>query len=106
MTDMTDMTDNGKNVATLGGGCFWCIEAVFQHVRCVASVESGYMGGKHPDPSYEAVCTGMSGHAEIVRVTFDSTVISYREIRKSFLPFMIPRRSTARATTSARSIDP
>lgn len=81
---MTDATDNGKDVATLGGGCFWCIEAVFQHVRGVAAVESGYMGGKHPNPSYEAVCTGVTGHAEIVQVTFDPTVIAYREILEIF----------------------
>ena len=78
------MADNGKDVATLGGGCFWCIEAVFQHVQGVASVESGYMGGQHPNPSYEAVCTGMSGHAEVVQVTFDPSVIAYREVLEIF----------------------
>ena len=76
--------DNGQDVATLGGGCFWCIEAVFQHVQGVAAVESGYMGGKHPNPSYEAVCTGVTGHAEVVQVTFDPTVIAYREILEIF----------------------
>ncbi len=75
---------NGKDVATLGGGCFWCIEAVFEHVRGVSSVESGYMGGQHPNPSYEAVCTGMSGHAEVVQVTFDPAVMTYREILEIF----------------------
>lgn len=78
------MTNNGKDVATLGGGCFWCIEAVFQHVRGVAAVESGYMGGKHPNPSYEAVCTGVTGHAEVVQVTFDPIVVSYREMLEIF----------------------
>ena len=82
---MTGTTDNGKDVATLGGGCFWCIEAVFQHVRGVTAVESGYMGGKQPNPSYEAVCTGVTGHAEVVQVTFDPTVISYREVLEIFL---------------------
>ena len=81
---MTGTADNGKDVATLGGGCFWCIEAVFQHVQGVASVESGYMGGKHPNPSYEAVCTGMSGHAEVVQVTFDPAVIAYRDVLEIF----------------------
>ena len=81
---MTDTTNNGKDVATLGGGCFWCIEAVFAHVRGVASVESGYMGGKHPNPSYEAVCTGVTGHVEVVQVTFNPAVISYREVLEIF----------------------
>ena len=81
---MTGTLDNDKGVATLGGGCFWCIEAVFQHVRGVASVESGYMGGKHPNPSYEAVCTGVTGHAEVVQVTFDPAVIAYRDVLEIF----------------------
>ena len=81
---MTGTPDNGQDAATLGGGCFWCIEAVFQHVRGVAAVESGYMGGKHPNPSYEAVCTGVTGHAEVVQVTFDPAVISYREVLEIF----------------------
>ena len=81
---MTGTPDNGKDVATLGGGCFWCIEAVFQHVQGVATVESGYMGGKHPEPSYEAVCTGVTGHAEVVQVTFDPAVLSYREVLEIF----------------------
>ena len=81
---MTGAPNNGKDVATLGGGCFWCIEAVFQQVQGVASVESGYMGGKHPNPSYEAVCTGMSGHAEVVQVTFDPAVIAYRDVLEIF----------------------
>ena len=81
---MTGTLDNDKGVATLGGGCFWCIEAVFQHVRGVASVESGYMGGKHPNPSYEAVCTGVTGHAEVVQVTFGPAVIAYRDVLEIF----------------------
>ena len=81
---MTGTTDNGKDVATLGGGCFWCIEAVYQHVRGVAAVASGYMGGKQPNPSYEAVCTGVTGHAEVVQVTFDPAVISYWEVLAIF----------------------
>ena len=81
---MTGTADNGKDVTTLGGGCFWCIEAVFQHVRGVATVESGYMGGNHPDPSYEAVCTGVTGHAEVVQVTFEPAVLSYRDVLEIF----------------------
>ena len=81
---MTGTLDNDKGVATLGGGCFWCIEAVFQHVQGVATVKSGYMGGKHPNPSYEAVCTGVTGHAEVVQVTFDPTVVAYRDVLEIF----------------------
>ena len=104
---MTDMTDNGKDVATLGGGCFWCIEAVFQHVQGVGSVESGYMGGKHPNPSYEAVCTGMSGHAEVVQVTFDPTVIAYRAVLEIFFAVHDPttlNRQGNDAGTQYRSV--
>ncbi len=77
---MTDTADTGKDVATLGGGCFWCIEAAFEQLQGVTVVESGYMGGKQPNPSYEAICTGVTGHAEVVQVTFDPTVMPYRAI--------------------------
>ena len=66
-----DQIPTGKEVATLGGGCFWCLEAVFDDLAGVESVESGYMGGRNPEPSYEEVCGGDTGHAEVVRVTFD-----------------------------------
>lgn len=65
---------------TLGGGCFWCLEAVFLDVQGVTAVESGYAGGQVLDPSYEQVCAGATGHAEVVRVSFDTAVISFREI--------------------------
>jgi peptide-methionine (S)-S-oxide reductase len=71
-------------VATLGGGCFWCIEAAFDQIKGVVKVESGYSGGKTSAPSYEQVCTGTTGHAEVVQVTFDSAVLSFREILKIF----------------------
>ena len=71
-------------VATLAGGCFWCLEAVFDDVRGVEDVVSGYMGGQDANPSYEAVCGGMTGHAEVVQLAFDPTVISYREILMVF----------------------
>ena len=64
--------------ATLAGGCFWCLEAVFDELKGVVSVESGYSGGHVENPSYTAVCTGMTGHAEVVQVTFDPQVLSYR----------------------------
>lgn len=71
-------------VATLAGGCFWCLEAVFDDVRGVEDVVSGYMGGRDANPSYEAVCGGMTGHAEVVQLAFDPTVVSYREILMVF----------------------
>lgn len=71
-------------VATLAGGCFWCLEAVFDEVKGVQSVESGYAGGHVENPSYQAVCTGSTGHAEVVRVTFDADVVSYRDLLKVF----------------------
>ena len=70
--------------AFLGGGCFWCIEAVYNRVIGVKSAISGYAGGARPNPSYEQVCTGVSGHAEVVEVTFDSEIISYEEILEIF----------------------
>jgi peptide-methionine (S)-S-oxide reductase len=73
-----------REVTTLAGGCFWCLEAVFDDLQGVESVESGYMGGKVPDPSYEAVCGGDTGHAEVVQVTFDPAVVSFEDILKIF----------------------
>ncbi|HET7598528.1 MAG TPA: peptide-methionine (S)-S-oxide reductase MsrA [Burkholderiales bacterium] len=71
-------------VATLGGGCFWCLEAVFDGLRGVREVESGYMGGSKPNPTYEEVCRGRTGHAEVVRVSFDPGVVSFEEILEVF----------------------
>jgi peptide-methionine (S)-S-oxide reductase len=76
--------------ATLGGGCFWCLEAVYQEVKGVQGVESGYAGGQVDNPSYEEVCQGTTGHAEVVRVTFDDSVISYREILQIFFAIHNP----------------
>ncbi len=75
---------NGKEVATLAGGCFWCTEAVFDELKGVEKVESGYAGGKVPNPSYELVCTGTTGHAESVQITFDPQVISYKQLLQVF----------------------
>jgi peptide-methionine (S)-S-oxide reductase len=74
----------GREIATLGGGCFWCLEAVYDRLRGVSSVESGYMGGHKPDPSYEEVCGGATGHAEVVQVSFDPQVVTFREILEVF----------------------
>lgn len=73
-----------SEIATLGGGCFWCLEAVFGQLRGVHRVVSGYAGGVTPHPSYEQVCTGRTGHAEVVQVTFDPIVISYRDLLDVF----------------------
>ena len=73
-----------EEVATLGGGCFWCLEAVFEETKGVSKVISGYAGGQVEDPSYEAVCSGNTGHAEVVQITFDPQVISYAKILKIF----------------------
>ncbi len=70
--------------ATLAGGCFWCLEAVFELVRGVTEVKSGYAGGSTANPTYEQVCSGTTGHAEVVQVTFDPESISYREILEIF----------------------
>lgn len=74
----------GKEVATLAGGCFWCLEAVYDEVKGVDSVESGYMGGRKPNPSYEEVCSGETGHAEVVQIAFDPKVVSYKELLEVF----------------------
>jgi peptide-methionine (S)-S-oxide reductase len=75
---------SNREVATLAGGCFWCLEAVYEKVQGVESVESGYTGGTVEHPTYEAVCGGQTGHAEAVRVTFDPHAISYRELLEIF----------------------
>lgn len=71
-------------VATLGGGCFWCLEAVFQDLKGVESVESGYSGGHMDNPTYEAVSQGTTGHAEVVNITFDPAVITYHDLLQIF----------------------
>lgn len=74
----------GHEFATLGGGCFWCLEAVYEELEGVVDVESGYAGGQAPRPTYEQVCGGATGHAEVVRIEFDPGVISYREVLEVF----------------------
>ncbi|MDQ6620721.1 MAG: peptide-methionine (S)-S-oxide reductase MsrA [Pseudomonadota bacterium] len=76
--------------AVLGGGCFWCLEAVFDELAGVVSVESGYAGGPRANPSYEDVCSGRTGHAEVVRVTFDPAQVSYRDLLKVFFTIHDP----------------
>ena len=77
-------------LATLAGGCFWCLEAVFQQLRGVTKVVSGYTGGSVPNPSYQAVCTGATGHAEVTQVSFDPAVIGYRDLLDIFFTIHDP----------------
>ncbi len=79
-----------REIATLAGGCFWCLEAVFDRLKGVESVESGYMGGTAPNPTYEAVCGGGTGHAEVVRIAFDPAEISYAELLEVFFAIHDP----------------
>jgi peptide-methionine (S)-S-oxide reductase len=86
---MNEIID-GKEIATLAGGCFWCLEAVFDDLIGVEDVVSGYSGGKFPNPTYKQVCTGATGHAEVVQVTFDPARISYRDILEVFFSIHDP----------------
>ncbi|MCI0680476.1 MAG: peptide-methionine (S)-S-oxide reductase MsrA [Gemmataceae bacterium] len=76
--------------ATLGGGCFWCLEAVFEQLQGVHKVVAGYAGGTQPNPTYKQVCTGATGHAEVVQITFDPAVISFAELLDVFFTFHDP----------------
>src|SRR5436190_1926196 len=79
-----------RDTAVLGGGCFWCLEAVFDDLAGVESVESGYAGGANANPTYDDVCSGQTGHAEVVRVTFDPSVLSYRDLLSVFFAIHDP----------------
>ncbi len=79
-----------RDTATLAGGCFWCLEAVFERLRGVERVVSGYIGGGSRPPSYREVCTGTTGHAEAIQVTFDPAVVSYRDLLGLFFAFHDP----------------
>jgi peptide-methionine (S)-S-oxide reductase len=99
------MTD--REVATLGGGCFWCTEAVFSELKGVEKVESGYSGGAIPNPTYQQVCTGRTGHAEVVQVTYDAKVISFKELLQIFFTIhdpTTPNRQGVDVGTQYRSI--
>ena len=84
------LVPSGREVATLAGGCFWCLEAVFDELDGVESVESGYIGGRTPDPTYRDVCGGDTGHAEAVRVTFDPARLSFRDLLTVFFTIHDP----------------
>lgn len=82
--------EQNREIATLAGGCFWCLEAVFNDLRGVEKVESGYAGGLIPNPSYRQVCTGTTGHAEVVQVTFDPSAVSFKELLEVFFTIHDP----------------
>ena len=84
------MAERNLEVATLGGGCFWCLEAVYDQLKGVTDVVSGYSGGAVPHPSYEQVCGGRTGHAEVVQVTFDPAAITFRQILEVFFAIHDP----------------
>jgi peptide-methionine (S)-S-oxide reductase len=90
MESAPNRTSGKSEMATLGGGCFWCLEAVYDNLKGVSTVVSGYAGGKMPNPSYKLVCTGLTGHAEVVQVTFDPDQISFREILEVFFSIHNP----------------
>ncbi len=93
--------------ATLGGGCFWCLEAVYRDLKGVTAVQSGYMGGSVANPSYEAVCTGRTGHAEVVQVEFDPALLDYADLLRVFFTIHDPttlNRQGADTGTQYRSV--
>ena len=95
-----------REVATLGGGCFWCLEAVYDELNGVEDVVSGYAGGRVPFPSYRQVCDGTTGHAEVVKVVFDPSVLSYKELLQVFFTIhdpTTPNRQGADVGTQYRS---
>ncbi|MAT53209.1 MAG: peptide-methionine (S)-S-oxide reductase [Bacteroidetes bacterium] len=101
------MDDSKLETATFGGGCFWCVEAIFQELKGVHSVASGYSGGKSANPTYREVCSGLTGHAEVVQVKFDPEVISYETLVKVFFTTHDPttlNRQGADVGTQYRSV--
>ncbi|HEY3287950.1 MAG TPA: peptide-methionine (S)-S-oxide reductase MsrA [Gemmatimonadaceae bacterium] len=84
------MPPDGLAQATLAGGCFWCLEAAYERLRGVHTVKSGYAGGQRPNPTYEQVCTGVTGHAEVVQVSYDPREISYRDLLEVFFTIHDP----------------
>ena len=102
-----DMMANEQEVATLGGGCFWCLEAVYEEVQGVEEIVSGYAGGTVTDPTYQQICTGTTGHAEVVQLTYDPDEISFRELLEIFFVIHNPttlNRQGADVGTQYRSV--
>lgn len=100
------MQNGHTEIATLAGGCFWCLEAVFDELRGVSEVESGYAGGQVPNPTYRQVCNGTTGHAEVVQITFDPQAVSFRQLLEVFFTIhdpTTPNRQGADVGTQYRS---
>lgn len=94
-------------IATLGGGCFWCVEAVYQELQGVLKVESGYSGGHVENPTYREICSGLTGHAEVIKITFDPAIVSFREVLQIFFTVHDPttlNRQGNDAGTQYRSV--
>lgn len=107
MSDANADEPSGPALATFGGGCFWCTEAVFEATEGVASAVSGYAGGRKPNPTYEAVCTGRTGHAEVVQIAYDPSVVSYEKLLEIFFKTHDPttlNRQGADIGTQYRSV--
>jgi peptide-methionine (S)-S-oxide reductase len=88
--DRQESAADGQEIATLAGGCFWCLEAVYKDLRGVTRVVSGYMGGSKVEPTYEEVCTGLTGHAEVVQLTYDPQLVSYQDLLDVFFTIHDP----------------
>ena len=104
---MNQQMNTNLEITTLGGGCFWCLEAVFDQLSGVVDVVSGYAGGSTPRPSYQQVCTGVTGHAEVVQVTYDPGLVTFREILEVFFTIHDPttlNRQGADMGTQYRSV--
>ena len=107
MSNLDDRPKFDVSVATLGGGCFWCLEAIFEQLNGVVSVESGYAGGQINNPDYREVCSGKTGHAEVVQVTFENSELSYEDLLRVFFTVHDPttlNRQGADVGTQYRSV--
>ncbi|CAN5632684.1 hypothetical protein BH11BAC2_BH11BAC2_12650 [soil metagenome] len=105
--EKTSMTESKLDTATLGGGCFWCVEAIYQDLNGVVSVASGYSGGERENPSYEQVCSGATGHAEVIQIVYDPTKISFDDLLEVFWTVHDPttlNRQGADVGTQYRSV--
>eukprot|EP00481_Brizalina_sp_1-RS-2013_P001070 TRINITY_DN2543_c0_g1_i1.p1 TRINITY_DN2543_c0_g1~~TRINITY_DN2543_c0_g1_i1.p1 ORF type:complete len:124 (+),score=11.70 TRINITY_DN2543_c0_g1_i1:302-673(+) len=98
------MDNKQLSIATFGGGCFWCIDAAFRRVKGVLTVESGYAGGEVDHPTYQQICTGLTGHAEVVKITFDESKVSFEALLEMFLPSMMAHSLTVKGMISALNI--
>jgi peptide-methionine (S)-S-oxide reductase len=107
LMDEKQKRDANMELATLGGGCFWCLEPIFKDLKGVAQISVGYSGGAVPHPTYERVCTGTTGHAEVVQITFDPEAISFKQILEVFFSIhdpTTPNRQGADVGTQYRSV--